>query len=119
MNLIDNLYNGNNQDNKTQDKFKQILDSDISSLDELKAVKSKAIKVFTKDYECYTSRDFGIYLWRNDDQYFSIRCGPLGQNGFGGHSHYDQLSLECFSGGKWIARDPCLLYTSPSPRDRG
>ena len=106
MNLIDNLYNGNNQDNKTQDKFKQILDSDISSLDELKAVKSKAIKVFTKDYECYSSRDFGIYIWRNDDQYFSIRCGPLGQNGFGGHSHYDQLSIECFSGGKWIARDP-------------
>ena len=106
MNLIDNLYNGNNQDNKTQDKFKQIIDSDISSLDELKAVKSKGIKVFTKDYECYASRDFGIYIWRNDDQYFSIRCGPIGQNGFGGHSHYDQLSIECFSGDKWIARDP-------------
>ena len=106
INLIDNLYIENNQDKKTQDKFKQILDSDISSLDELKVVKSKGIQVFTKDYECYTSRDFGIYIWRNDEQYFSIRCGPIGQNGFGGHSHYDQLSIECFSGGKWIARDP-------------
>ena len=106
INLIDNLYIENNQDKKTQDKFKQILDSDISSLDELKAVKNKGIQVFTKDYECYASRDFGIYIWRNDDQYFSIRCGPIGQNGFGGHSHYDQLSIECFSGGKWIARDP-------------
>ena len=106
INLIDNLYIENNRDKKTQDKFKQILDSDISSLDELKVVKSKGIQVFTKDYECYTSRDFGIYIWRNDDEYFSIRCGPIGQNGFGGHSHYDQLSIECFSGGKWIARDP-------------
>ena len=106
INLIDNLYIENNPDKKTQDKFKQILDSDISSLDELNVVKSKGIQVFTKDYECYTSRDFGIYIWRNDEQYFSIRCGPIGQNGFGGHSHYDQLSIECFSGGKWIARDP-------------
>ena len=106
VNLIDNLYNGNNQDNKTQDKFKQIVDLHIPSLDEFKAVKNKAIPVFTKDYEYYSSRDFGIYIWRNDDQYFSIRCGPIGQNGFGGHSHYDQLSIECFSGGKWIARDP-------------
>ena len=106
INLIDNLYIENNQDKKTQDKFKQILDSDISSLDELKVVKSKGIQVFTKDYECYASSDFGIYIWRNDEQYFSIRCGPIGQNGFGGHSHYDQLSIECFSGGKWIARDP-------------
>ena len=106
INLIDNLYIENNRDKKTQDKFKQILDSDISSLDELKVVKSKGIQVFTKDYECYASSDFGIYIWRNDEQYFSIRCGPIGQNEFGGHSHYDQLSIECFSGGKWIARDP-------------
>ena len=106
VNLIDNLYSGNDQDNNTQDKFKQIIDSHIPSLDEFKAVKNKAIPVFTKDYEYYSSRDFGIYIWRNDNQYFSIRCGPIGQNGFGGHSHYDQLSIECFSGGKWITRDP-------------
>ena len=106
IDLIDNLYKGDNQDKKIQDKFKQIIDSHIPSFDEVKVVKSKAIPVFTKEYECYSSRDFGIYIWRNDDQYFSIRCGSIGQNGFGGHSHYDQLSIECFSGGKWIARDP-------------
>ncbi|MDC2988982.1 heparinase II/III family protein [Acidimicrobiaceae bacterium] len=106
IDLIDNLYNGDNQDKKIQDKFKQIIDSHIPSFDEVKVVKSKAIPVFTKEYECYSSRDFGIYIWRNDDQYFSIRCGSIGQNGFGGHSHYDQLSIECFSGGKWVARDP-------------
>jgi len=106
IDLIDNLYNGDNQDKKIQDKFKQIIDSHIPSFDEVKVVKSKAIPVFTKEYDCYSSRDFGIYIWRNDDQYFSIRCGSIGQNGFGGHSHYDQLSIECFSGGKWVARDP-------------
>ena len=106
IDLIDNLYKSDNQNKKIQDKFKQIIDSHIPSFDEVKVVKSKAIPVFTKEYECYSSRDFGIYIWRNDDEYFSIRCGPIGQNGFGGHSHYDQLSIECFSGGKWIARDP-------------
>ena len=30
----------------------------------------------------------------------------MGQNGIGGHSHYDQLSIECYTDGKWIARDP-------------
>ena len=106
VNLIDNLYNGNNQDKKIQDKFKQIIDSDVPSFDEFKAVENKAIPVFTKEYECYASKDFGIYIWKNQDEYFSIRCGSIGQNGFGGHSHYDQLSIECFSGGKWVARDP-------------
>ena len=106
IDLIDNLYKSDNQNKKIQDKFKQIIDSPIPSFDEVKVVKSKAIPVFTKEYECYSLRDFGVYIWRNDDQYFSIRCGSIGQNGFGGHSHYDQLSIECFSGGKWVARDP-------------
>ena len=30
----------------------------------------------------------------------------MGQNGIGGHAHYDQLSIECYSNGKWFARDP-------------
>ena len=59
-----------------------------------------------RDYQTYCFKDFGIYIWRNEDEYFSIRCGPLGQNGVGGHSHYDQLAIECFTNRKWIARDP-------------
>ena len=66
----------------------------------------KPIKVFSKDYETYSFKDFGLYIWRNEDEYFSIRCGPIGQNGIGGHSHYDQLAIECFTDNKWIARDP-------------
>ena len=47
------------------------------------------------------------FLFGNNDgsEYFSIRCGQIGQNSVGGHAHYDQLSIECFTG-KWIARDP-------------
>jgi hypothetical protein len=47
-----------------------------------------------------------LYVWRNEDEYLSIRCGLIGQNGIGGHSHYDQLSIECFANNQWIARDP-------------
>ena len=36
----------------------------------------------------------------------SIRCGQIGQNSIGGHSHYDQLSIECFTNSNWVARDP-------------
>ncbi|MDA8897021.1 heparinase II/III-family protein [Acidimicrobiia bacterium] len=39
----------------------------------------------------------------------------------GGHSHYDQLSIECFTDNKWIARDPGTgTYTvkNSSPRRR-
>ena len=66
------------------------------------------IKVFENDFSLYPFNDFGIFIWRNDEgtEHFSIRCGKLGQNGVGGHSHYDQLSIECFTNDKWIARDP-------------
>jgi len=40
------------------------------------------------------------------EEFLSIRCGPIGQNGYGGHAHYDQLSIECFTDNSWIARDP-------------
>ena len=64
-----------------------------------------------KDFEpLFTSDRLIINLQygsiENDKEYLSVRCGPLGQNGIGGHSHYDQLSIECFAEGKWIARDP-------------
>ena len=64
------------------------------------------MKVFSKDFELYSFKDFGIYVWRNDDEYLDIRCGQIGQNGIGGHSHYDQLAIECFAEGQWLARDP-------------
>ena len=73
---------------------------------EYKGIKHPEIKVFSQDYKAYAFTEFGIYIWRNKEEYLSIRCGPVGQNGIGGHSHYDQLSIECFTNQQWIARDP-------------
>ena len=79
---------------------------EIPILKDYKHVEHPEIKVFSKDYEAYAYPEFGIFIWRNESEYLSIRCGPVGQNGVGGHSHYDQLSIECFTNNKWIARDP-------------
>tara|TARA_B100000963_G_scaffold204115_1_gene177760 strand:- start:657 stop:1874 length:1218 start_codon:yes stop_codon:yes gene_type:complete len=67
-----------------------------------------SIKIFQNDFNLYSFTDFGIFIWRNNDgsEYFSIRCGQIGQKSVGGHSHYDQLAIECFADGKWLARDP-------------
>ena len=54
----------------------------------------------------YGYKQFGLFVWRNEKEFLSIRCGPIGQNGYGGHAHYDQLSIECFTDNSWIARDP-------------
>tara|TARA_B100000674_G_scaffold427803_1_gene382745 strand:- start:312 stop:2009 length:1698 start_codon:yes stop_codon:yes gene_type:complete len=88
------------------ESFKQEINNKNIDFSFTHRVQHKKITLFTKDYEFYSFKDFGIYIWRNDDEYFSIRCGPVGQNGTGGHSHYDQLSIECFKGNSWIARDP-------------
>ncbi len=106
ISLIDSLYQDSKEDSEIKQKFKYQTKSDPPSLIGYKKVTHEPIEVFTKDYESYSSKDFGIYIWRNEDEYFSLRCGPIGQNGVGGHSHYDQLGIECFTNNKWIARDP-------------
>jgi hypothetical protein len=62
--------------------------------------------------------DFGIYIWRSQRFFLSIRCGPVGQNGNGGHAHNDQLAIELnIDGEDWIADPGTYLYT-PSPKER-
>ena len=104
--LIDSLYPELSEYRKIQDKFNNEINNEVPTLNKYKKVLHKPIKVFSSDYKAYSFKDFGIFVWRNDDQYLSVRCGPLGQNGVGGHSHYDQLAIECFTNDKWIARDP-------------
>ncbi len=104
--LIDSLYPELSKYKRIEDKFSNEIKNEVPSLNDYKKVLHKPIKVFTSDYKAYSFKDFGIFVWRNNDQYFSVRCGPLGQNGVGGHSHYDQLAIECFTNDKWIARDP-------------
>ena len=62
--------------------------------------------------------DFGLFIWRSARFFLSVRCGPIGQNGNGGHAHNDQLAIELtIDGEDWVADPGTYLYT-PSPKDR-
>ena len=106
LDLIDYIYEGSLGEKEVSEKYKNEINYEMPNFDEYKKVSHKPIPVFTKDYEAYSFIDFGMFIWRNEGEYFSIRCGPIGQNGVGGHSHYDQLAIECFTRKDWIARDP-------------
>ena len=109
MSWLINLVDSFKIDNDTSDETrvnKIEIKKDIPDFTKLINVKHPDIQVFSQEYEAYAYAQFGIYIWRNEKEYFSIRCGPIGQNGVGGHSHYDQLSIECFTNNQWIARDP-------------
>ncbi|MEQ8195769.1 MAG: heparinase II/III family protein [Rhodospirillales bacterium] len=56
--------------------------------------------------------DFGLFIWRSPRFFLSVRCGPVGQEGRGGHAHNDQLAIELWiDGADWL-RDPGSgLYT--------
>ncbi|HTH17759.1 MAG TPA: heparinase II/III family protein [Magnetospirillum sp.] len=57
--------------------------------------------------------DFGLFIWRNARAFVSVRCGPIGQNGNGGHAHNDQLAVEIEIDGVAWTRDPgTFVYTS-------
>ena len=62
--------------------------------------------------------DFGLFIWRSPRFFLSVRCGPVGQNGNGGHGHNDQLAIELMIDGEdWICDPGTYLYT-PSPGER-
>lgn len=54
---------------------------------------------------------FGLYGWRNDRTFISVRCGRL-RDGRGAHAHNDQLAVEIqIDGVDWV-RDPgSFAYT--------
>jgi hypothetical protein len=57
--------------------------------------------------------DFGLFVWRNDRCFISVRCGPVGQNGNGGHAHNDQLAVEIEIDGIGWATDPGTFVYTP------
>ncbi len=63
--------------------------------------------------------DFGLYIWRGPRFFLSVRCGPVGQNGNGGHGHNDQLAMELqIDGEDWAADPGSYVYTAdPKTRD--
>lgn len=55
---------------------------------------------------------FGLYVWRSSRLFLSVRCGPVGQEGVGGHDHRDQLAVELWIDGIPWFRDPgTVTYT--------
>ena len=64
--------------------------------------------------------EFGVYVYKSLNLYLVIRCGPLGQNGFGGHAHNDQLSIVLAINNHFIFIDPgSYLYTNfPEKRNQ-
>jgi heparinase II/III-like protein len=62
--------------------------------------------------------DFGLYLAQSSQIYLAIRCGPIGQNGVGGHAHNDQLHLELMVNGKQWITDPGTHVYTPLPEER-
>ena len=57
--------------------------------------------------------DFGLYIFKSRNLFVSIRAGTVGQNGFGGHAHNDQLSVEIQVYGKDIISDPGTYVYTP------
>ena len=58
------------------------------------------------DVETVAFVPFGLYVWRSRRLFLAVRCGPVGQDGTGGHDHRDQLSVELRVDGMPWFRDP-------------
>lgn len=57
--------------------------------------------------------DFGLFLWRGERAFVSVRCGPIGCNGLGAHAHNDQLAVEIEIDGVAFVRDPGTFVYTP------
>jgi hypothetical protein len=68
-----------------------------------------------RDVRLLAYPDFGLYLFKSPRLYLAVRCGPIGQNGTGGHAHNDQLSLELTADGEDRLRDPGTYLYTPLP----
>ena len=58
------------------------------------------------DLDCRAFVTFGLYVWRSSRLFLAVRCGPVGQEGLGGHDHRDQLAIELWVDGVPWFRDP-------------
>jgi hypothetical protein len=63
--------------------------------------------------------DSGFYVLRSERTHVVVRCGDVGQNGNGGHSHNDLFSFELSRGVPLIVDSGTYVYTSdPEARNR-
>ncbi|HVU16351.1 MAG TPA: alginate lyase family protein [Candidatus Didemnitutus sp.] len=62
--------------------------------------------------------EFGLYLWNRGPMRLTLRCGPVGQKGNGGHAHADQLSITLDLDGVPRIIDPGTGLYTPDPDTR-
>ena len=62
--------------------------------------------------------DFGLYVFRGPHTFLAVRCGPVGQDGLGGHAHNDQLGIVLEIEGHPVAADPGSYLYTPLPERR-
>jgi hypothetical protein len=62
--------------------------------------------------------EFGAYMWRGQETFIGLRCGPNGQDGNGGHAHNDHLALELFANGSPVFQDPGTFIYTALPTER-
>jgi len=62
--------------------------------------------------------DFGLYIWKSDRLFLSVRCGSVGQWGVGGHAHNDQLSIVLTLEGRDLVSDPGTYVYTAHPGSR-
>jgi hypothetical protein len=60
----------------------------------------------------------GLYFYRNERYRLSVRCGPVGQFGIGGHAHNDQLSITLHVQGQPVIVDPGSYCYTADPQAR-
>jgi hypothetical protein len=69
--------------------------------------------------ELITYPNFGLFIFKSPRFFLSVRCGPIGQNGRGGHAHNDQLAIELhIDDVDWLTDPGSYVYTAaPKRRD--
>lgn len=103
-------------DTSNKDDFFSMYDS--ASLDQKKEYVIELKGLNTENIQLYSYKDFGLYIYKSDDFFMSIRCGAIGQAGNGGHDHNDQLSIELQFKGKDLIVDPGTYIYTPYPESR-
>ena len=62
--------------------------------------------------------DFGLWVWRSLRLWLAVHGGSIGQDGNGGHAHYDQLAIELWFDDLPRIIDPGTGVYTPDPAMR-
>jgi len=97
------------------------IDKDIKHFEHItyNEIKSKSSQCsLTNEITLSLFPDFGLYVFKSPCLYLSVFAGTEGQNGLGGHSHNDKLSVELTINGQDILFDPGTYLYTPFPEIR-